>query len=643
LGVWRARGPVIAVLLMSLGFAVLFSWLAVARNLSYQSHAFDLGNMDQALWNTVHGRTLRFTDMQVGPRVLTSRFAIHVEPILVPLSLLYVVWADPRIILIVQACVVACGALPLYLLARDLLRRPLLALVVPVGYLAHPSLQNAVLDDFHAVALSAAFLAWAIFFVYRENLAGFTIAAVLSAATKEEVGLTVAGLGVWLALKGRRRAGATAVFLGVAWFLICLQVIVPHFNPAGRSPYLARYGYLGHGLISIVGGLLTDPARALDALVRPDRQAYLLYLLHPLGLLPLAGAPMLLVALPVLAINMLSADPTMYSGYYQYSVELVPVVVAATAFGLCFFDRLATRIRSTMAGPVLPTLCLLVLAGAAYDCWRWGFTPLSLGYAVPSSGAHQAAEDRALSLIPRGSPVAAADEMEPHLSHRTWIYLLPTVHPSNGPAADDIVLDASIPGAPVGPAQLHRVVVHAMSHGYGVRFADNGALLLHRGSASQRIPRRFYSFALGDSSTATPARVTWGTLTLVGYVVHPANRIVNRARPAISVETYWRVTGPLNHVPRMEVRVGPASGIREPISHWASATDSPALDWLPPRLWNAGQIVHVAFVAIVPPLTDRGSVPVALRLPGRRVTASNLRRAGDAGDSVFLGTVQVEP
>jgi uncharacterized membrane protein len=62
---------------MTLAYAGTFSWLAVMRHLAFQSHAFDLGNMDQAVWTTLHGMPLRFTDMQVGHSVLTSRFAIH--------------------------------------------------------------------------------------------------------------------------------------------------------------------------------------------------------------------------------------------------------------------------------------------------------------------------------------------------------------------------------------------------------------------------------------------------------------------------------------------------------------------------------------------------------------------------------------
>ena len=124
-------GPPVLLALMMLVFAVAFSWLSLARHAAFQSHAFDLGNMDQAVWNTLHGRFLRFTDMAVGNRVLTNRLAIHVEPLLALLAPLYLLHSGPQTLLLIQAIVAASGSLPAYLLARHALG--------PVSYTQHPS------------------------------------------------------------------------------------------------------------------------------------------------------------------------------------------------------------------------------------------------------------------------------------------------------------------------------------------------------------------------------------------------------------------------------------------------------------------------------------------------------------------------
>ena len=86
---WLA--PAIVGLLIGLYLAV-FSALAVARHDAFETLAFDLGNYDQAVWNTAHGRLLRFTNVEG----LTIRLAQHVEPILLPVSLINLLYESPQ-------------------------------------------------------------------------------------------------------------------------------------------------------------------------------------------------------------------------------------------------------------------------------------------------------------------------------------------------------------------------------------------------------------------------------------------------------------------------------------------------------------------------------------------------------------------
>ncbi len=63
--------------------------------------ALDLGNMDQAVWQTAHGRPFYFTNMELPLHIeafgTTTRLSFHVEPILLPLALLYRVVAGPPV------------------------------------------------------------------------------------------------------------------------------------------------------------------------------------------------------------------------------------------------------------------------------------------------------------------------------------------------------------------------------------------------------------------------------------------------------------------------------------------------------------------------------------------------------------------
>lgn len=650
--VWSAlrydngRAPYLVLGLLVGLFAVTYVWLGLARHSAFQTHAFDLGNMDQALWNTIHGSPLRFTDMDVGGRVLTTRLAIHVEPFLFLLAPLYLLHPGPQTLLVVQPAVVATGAVPLYLMARRALAHAWLGLVFPVAYLLHPSLQNALLDDFHAVTLSAAFLAWALYFAWRAQVLPFAVFGVLAASTKEEVGLVIACLGILLAVRDKRAAGVATLAGGLGWFLLCMLVIIPTNSPSGHSPYLARYQYLGHGFGQVALSPLRHPLLVLQTLSGPARLSYLSDLLHPLGYASLLATPVLLLAVPVLLINMLSADPTMYSGFYQYSAEIVPIVVGAAVLGVAATNR-ATALWSRPHPAIPPLLCLLVLVASLVDTWRWGFSPLARGYAVPTAGKHQAVENSLLRLVPDGASVAASDEIEPHLSGRRWIYLLPTTRPRNGPPAQYIVLDASIPGRPVGPRVLHEVVIRALAGPYGVMGGNDGVLLLRRGAHSKTFPRTFYTFTRAIDSQSSPIGISWGMLRLSAVTVHPRDGILNRSRPAIGVESAWRLSSAVAQPVHIRFYLSPVySGPAPPFSKaWAVDGDTPTLNWLPVSRWPRGVEMAVASRPLIPDVTNPGSVDVAIGVSGLPVPRDIPldRRVPGRKDLVKVGTVSVNP
>ena len=633
--------------LMVIGFAVVLGWLSVARHLAYQSHAFDLGNMDQAVWNTLHGNLMHFSDMAVGRRVLTSRFAIHVEPLLIAIAALYLLHSGPETLLVVQAVVVSLGAVPTYLLARRALGRAWLALVFPAAYLLHPSLQNAVLDDFHPVVLSACFLLWALYFAYCGWIPGYAIAAGLAMATKEEIGLLVAGIGLWLLLRGRPYAGWMSMVCGLGWFGFSVMVLIPAFNPAGHSPYLSRYAYLGHGVGGVLLSAVQHPGVILRVLSSESRVAYLGYLMHPLGFVSVLGAPIMLLAAPSLLINMLSDDPRMYSGFYQYSAEILPFVIASAVLGTAFLSRFFVRLAGSRSHWLPAMLCALVLLAAVVDSRRYGFSPLAAGYSVPSPAAHQAIEDRLLRLIPPDAAVAAADEIEPHLSDRSWVYLLPTIHPRNAPAARYLVLDASIPSLPVTPRILHATIVAALHSGYGIVRARDGVMVVERGSTRRRFLTGFYAFAFRRDGAMSRTGVRWSNLSLVGFVVHPRGGSLNRSRPTVGLETYWRVSGGLPSGVTIRFLFSPVYWGAHPAfsSHWLISTDSPTWDWLPLRIWPAGRTIRAESLPFSPRLRSSGSVDVAVdvvglgkpRHPEREPTLSEMPTA------VRIATIRIDP
>ncbi|HSL63668.1 MAG TPA: DUF2079 domain-containing protein, partial [Gaiellaceae bacterium] len=264
-------------------WAGVFSTLAVLRHRSFETGRFDLGNMTQAVWSTAHGEPLAATSLE-GEQF--TRLGAHFDPILALLAPLWLAWPSPESLLVLQAVALAFGAVPVFGLARRWLPSERAALALAGAYLLVPALGWTALADFHPVALATPLLLAAFLFLDAGRLLLFAVAAGLAMATKEHVGLAVAGLGAWDALaRGRRREGAVIAAVGTAVSLLAALAVVPHFRPEATAGFAGR---------------LESPALELRDL------GYLLALLAPLAFLPLAAPLAAAGALPELGLNLLS-------------------------------------------------------------------------------------------------------------------------------------------------------------------------------------------------------------------------------------------------------------------------------------------------------------------------------------------------
>jgi len=620
----------LVVLAMAVLYAAFFSWYSIGRYDAFLMHALDMGNMDQAVWHTLHGHPFSFTNMRAAlPKEAwgtTSRLSFHVEPILLPLSLLYLIHAAPQTLIVAQAGLVALGAPAAARLALRLTDgSATLAVAAAAAYLLSPQLQAATLYEFHPVTLVAPLLLWAIVFAEERRYLPFALCAVAAICCKEEIGLVVALLCLWLWRRGGDRR--LALWLGVAsagWSVLALELIVPHFAH-GASAYWQRYidaGLDGARTSSGATGLLRywlqHPEKPILTLLWAPKLAYLNRLLASAGYLGIFGLPLLLVGLPSLAVILLSTDQHMYGGVGHYSAELVPFGVAAALYGVAWLRDLAAHrglpVRSIAAGCGLWLLLLALANGRAN-----GFTPLASDYAAPTLSAHAQLGQRLLRLIPPDAVVSAQDQLDPHLGDRPLTYLFPDVgQPGTGyPAAEYVALDVTSnanPGSFDDAGQTHvprdqqrEAMALLTSRRYRILAADDGYLILRRTahplSTVPVLPARFFTFMLSGPSTARPLVRFGESLELLGVRTLRREQVNLRTPDVILVATF-RVLRPLPRDLRLHVVLTDTQGWQK-----NDFTDHADLDWLPPDRWPVGAIVRftsqqISIVEIVPGSVD---------------------------------------
>jgi len=408
----------VGVLLMASGAAVwtvVIASLAVWRHHRFLSHRFDLGNMVQAVWSTAEGRPLEVTDGQTGEQVV--RLGGHVDPALILFVPLWWIHSGPESLIVGQAAALAAGIYPVVRLALKYTGSGLAAALLGTWYLAFPWLVWNAFNDVHAVTLAIPFLMYAIWFLDQHHLGRFAVFGVLAMSTGELVGLTVAALGVWYALRYRRRWAGLAIALGgTAWAAICVLVVVPAFNAGRPSRYYSLFESVGGSPRGLLVTLFTDPATVLAQVTTSTDALYGLLLLVPTAFLAL-GQPLLLAAvLPQLGVNTLSASSATTYPVYQYVSAIVPILVATSIMTI---GRFHGRLRLVAAAlPLVAALMCLAWKPPLPGEDRWVFD-------TPDSDTRTAAMREAIELVPPDAPVSVTNRLGAHLSARREIYLFP--------------------------------------------------------------------------------------------------------------------------------------------------------------------------------------------------------------------------
>jgi len=497
-------------------YIAFFSCVTVLRHEAFETTAFDLGNMDQAVWNSLRGRFLPFTNWgEEG-----TRLAYHVDPILILISPLYLIYSDPRTLLVFQTVVVALGAWPIYLLSREKLGTSLCTVVFPLSYLLFPALQAANMFDFHPTTLVAGLFPYVFYFLEKRRYALFFLFAVLVMSCKEEMSLLVVMLGLYaLFLQRNWRVSTAAISLGIAWFVIAVYVIIPHYNPEGRSPYLGAYSHLGQGPMGIIRTAITDPLAVAQALFTKEKLVYLRDLFAPVGFVSLLGGQVLFLLLPSLGIILLSGDPQVYTlEKFHYAAPLVPVVVLSAVYGTAFLARrLDARWRVPKARSVCMVAGFVLLSTLLYHRAR-GFTPWGGNYTLPVVSDHDRQAAGLIALVPQEAIVSAQSRLNPHLSQREKIYMFPRVED-----AEYVIFDVTADSWPIHPNDQWRLFQSLTTEdNFGVLAAKEGYVLLRRGlTGADQLPDEFYSFARRQDPEMQYAAVIefGGDLRLLGFDV----------------------------------------------------------------------------------------------------------------------------
>ncbi len=388
--------------------AAVYTVVAVLRHRMMYTSGFDLGIFVQGTkgYASFDGPVASLK----GPGA--SLLGDHFSPIMALLAPAYAVAPSPLTLLVAQALLVSSCILPLSRWALEAAGRAA-ALVVAVMAATSFGLTAAIGFDVHEVMWAVPMLAWSCTALGRRRYGQAVLSAAPLVLVKEDLGLTVAMVGAVALLGGARRLGLAALVGGAAATALEIGVLVPLANQAHRYDYLASAASGGVPLVDLVGQV-AEPARWVTFLA----------LLAPTLFFALRS-PILLVAVPTLAVRLLTSAPAYSSADYHYNAVLVPIVVAAFVDGLIRWRAggalwTANRQRAVLALGLCAALVLGVRAAA----------PTVLSVDDPARAAAAERARSALAMIPSGDSVAASNDLVPQVVAQHDVTLLGQFRPA---------------------------------------------------------------------------------------------------------------------------------------------------------------------------------------------------------------------
>jgi uncharacterized membrane protein len=456
--------------------ALVYLAVALIQFRRFVTSTFDLVIFDQAVRGYAHFSV----PVSIARGVAdggTAHFLLlsdHWSPILAVLAPLYWIHDSPPTLLVAQAVLLALAIPPLWAFTRRELGEAA-AYFMSAAYALSPPVMAAVTFDFHEVAFVPVLTA-----VMAERFqAGRRLHAALAAAAlllvKEDMGLLVAGYGAYLLLTRRRWPGVAFIAGGIAATWLASHVLIPAFG--GSASFYWAYGQFGSGATGAALGVLAHPLHAMHVLVTPGVKARtMMRLLVPFGFLPLVS-PLTVAALPLLAERMLASGyPLWWQGGFQYNAFIVMVLVLAAVDGAARVQRhLPPRFTVRGCGPATVLAAVVCAAALAHvPCSPFGQLLQPKFYTV-TARMHAAGE--AITRVPPGVEVEAADNLGPRLSGRDTVLLFDGT-PRWAPW---VVADTKGLNFPFcTPAQQAQDVSRLEARGYRLIFSDDGYVVLHR-------------------------------------------------------------------------------------------------------------------------------------------------------------------
>ncbi|MGL5874439.1 MAG: DUF2079 domain-containing protein [Xenococcaceae cyanobacterium] len=325
-------------------FVTLF--LTLHRHFTFNS-SYDQGIFNQVFWNGIHGRwfqsslssQLSTNVVHAGevPNVSYHRLGQHFTPALLLWLPIYSIFPNPATLTVLQASFVTAAGVVLYFLARHYLEVRVAELIT-VSFYGAIAVVGPTLTNFHDISQIPLFVFSLLLAMEKRCWWLFGIFTVFILAVREDSGVILFGIGVYLTLSKRYpRLGLFLCAFSFLYIVALTNLIMPVFSEdIAKRFMLERFGQYAQGeeasTVEIIWGMISNPWRLLVEIATPvpDTLKYLLGQWLPLAFIPaVAPASWAIAGFPLLKLFMANGERVL-SLSLRYAMNVVPGIFYGT-------------------------------------------------------------------------------------------------------------------------------------------------------------------------------------------------------------------------------------------------------------------------------------------------------------------------
>ncbi len=427
---------------------VAYSVLSIGKHNNLQTNTMDLGGYDQAVWKLSHFEaplsTIYADDISNGDvsvrdysnerikQFFPNMLGDHFEPVLAIISPIFWIYNDIRMLLFIQVLIVCLGAWPIYMLAKEKLGSKFAGLCIAASYLFFIGVQTAIEFDFHPLAFVAPILAYLYYFLEKKKYAWVYVFTALALLCKEVASLYIFFFGLYaFFVKKERKAGIIMMISGVLWFILVINIIIPHVFHREYG-HMSAYDALGSTTPEILKTMITNPIYTINILFNPGNKIDTwIAMFGATGFLAFLSPATLILAIPMIGEKFLTmSKSSCWTLWWHYSITITPILMIAATNGIYNLKNKYKNIdfNWSMFGALIVIISTLTIS-FIYSNNPDRTTPLTriLNQKFYTKTQDITDFEAVKNIIPEDASLATTDTLLPHLAHREQVY---RVHPT---------------------------------------------------------------------------------------------------------------------------------------------------------------------------------------------------------------------